>query len=360
MRNRLLFVFSLLLTMSTSGQAQTAALDSLVQAYADQYNLPSLVLGLSINGERTFVGVGESNGAAPDLHTIYEIGSITKVVTALALADAVGRGEVTLDTPVRGLLPEGAMVAQHESGPILLRHLTTHTSGLPRIPMEMTLTEDFDMADPYARYDTDALYQTLSTPRAEAAPDARVAYSNLAVGLLGHALAHQAGTTYADLVATRILGPLGMMDTFVEIPDGLDVRFATPHDAAGDPTPPWTLLDATAGAGALRSTASDLLTLGEAALDSSSVLADAFALSMVPRADAGSGQEVGLGWFLQSVPGQEDQTLIFHSGGTGGSRSTLAVIPESGIVVSALTNRSVAAGVDGLLISVLMQLAAQG
>ena len=340
----------LLSALAVGVSAQPAPLDSLARAYAEEHGLPSLVLAVSFGGERTAVGVGDVSGAAPDVNTLYEIGSITKVVTALALADAVGRNEVTLDTPVRDLLPDGAMAEQHESGPVRLRHLSTHTSGLPRIAMEMGFAPGFDMADPYALYDVEALYETLSTARAETAPGETVAYSNLAVGLLGHALAHQAGTTYADLVTTRVLGPLGMTDTFVEVPTELRDRLATPHDAAGAPTAPWTFTDATAGMGALRSTAADLLTLGEAALDADGPLADAFALTLEPRVEVGNGQKVGLGWFLQPAGGVEGRTAAFHSGGTGGFRSTLFVVPDAGLVVVALTNRSTAGGVDGLVV----------
>ena len=345
-------LLSVLLAFAASVSAQPAPLDSLARAFAAEHDLPSLVLAVSVGGERWVASAGslDSLGTPPDARTLYEIGSITKVVTALALADAVGRGEVALDTPVRDLLPEGAMAEQHESGPVRLWHLSTHTSGLPRIPLEMGFVPGFDMADPYALYDVDALYQTLSTPRAETAPGETVAYSNLAVGLLGHALAHQAGTTYADLVTTRVLGPLGMTDTFVEVPVEAQDRLATPHDGAGAPTAPWTMTDAIAGAGVLRSTAADLLTLGEAALDPPVALADAFALTLEPRVDAGNRQRVGLGWFLQPAGGVENRTAAFHSGGTGGFRSTLFVVPDAGLVVVALTNRSVEAGVDRLVV----------
>ena len=341
-----------LLALAVGASAQPAPLDSLAEAAAAAQDLPSVVLAVSLDGERWTAGAGavDSLGTAPDAHTLYEIGSITKVVTALALADAVGRGEVTLDTPVRDLLPRGAMVEQHADGPVRLRHLATHTSGLSRLPLEMGFAPGFDMTDPYALYDVGALYETLSTPRAETAPGGAVAYSNLAVGLLGHALAHNAGTSYADLVTTRVLGPLGMTDTFVEVPADLRDRLATPHDGTGAPTASWTMTDALAGMGALRSTAADLLTLGEAAIDPPADFVDAFALTLEPRADAGNRQSVGLGWFLQPAGGVEGRTAAFHSGGTGGFRSTLFVVPDAGLVVVALTNRWVAGGVDGLVV----------
>ena len=143
-----------------------------------------------------------------------------------------------------------------------------------------------------------------------------------------------------------------MTDTFAEVPAGQRGRLATPHDGAGVATAPWTMTDAMAGAGVLRSTAADLLTLGEAALDPPAALADAFAMTLEPHADAGNRQSVGLGWFLQPAGGVEGRTAAFHSGGTGGFRSTLFVVPDAGLVVVALTNRSVESGVDGLVVQV--------
>jgi CubicO group peptidase (beta-lactamase class C family) len=358
LRNRRCLLGALAVSLTAAASAQPAApLDSLARAYAAEHGLPSLVLAVSVGGERHVAGVGaaDSAGTAPDAHTAYEIGSISKVLTALALAEAVGRGEVALETPVRDLLPDSAMVEQHAAGPVRLWHLATHTSGLPRLAIEMGFAPGFSMADPYALYDAAALYASLSQPRAVTAPGETFAYSNLGVGLLGHALARHAGTTYGALVADRVLGPLGMTGTALAVSDTL--RRARGHDAAGEPVSYWTFQEATAGAGGYLSTAADLLTLGEAALDPASTpLADALALSLEPRFDVDDDRRIGLGWFLASTPGDGAQTLAFHAGGTGGFRSFLGVVPGSGVAVVALTNAGVGPGVDALAVDVLRRL----
>ena len=122
-------------------------------------------------------------------------------------------------------------------------------------------------------------------------------------GQPGFALAQTAETTYADLVRQRVLGPLGMEETFETVPDALASRFVGGHGADGQPVPHWTWTEPTAGAGMWRSSVSDLLTLAEAAIDPSSTdLADALALSLQPHAEIGAGQEMGLGWHLAPTP----------------------------------------------------------
>lgn len=339
---RLLALVAVLAVLVAAPAAQPTPLDSLAQAYAAEHDLPSLVLAASVGGERVVAAAGavDTLGTPPDARTFYEIGSISKVLTGVLLADAVARGEVTLETPVRDLLPDSAMVAQHASGPIRLWHLSTHTSGLPRLFLEMGFAPGFDMADPYARFDTAALYQALAQPRGEAQPGETAAYSNVGVGLLGHALGHRAGTTYAALATDRVLTPLGLTETLAEVPDALAHRFPDGHDR-GAPVPSWTLRDAMFAAGGWRSTAADLLTFGEAALDPAATpLADALALSLTPQFEIDARQRVGLGWFLGEAPGT-GVPIAQHSGGTGGFRSFLAVAPEADVVVVVLTNSTV-------------------
>ena len=333
-----------------AGRPSGVPLDSLVRAYAQANGLPSLVVGVVVDGQRTVVGAGEVEGAVPDAHTLYEIGSVTKAVTSLLLADAVVRGETTLETPLADVLR--APVASHAAGPVRLVDLATHTSGWPRLDLATTLQPGFDPADPYAAYGADRLAAFLRTVPPSAAPGARHAYSNTAVGALGYALARRADTTYAALVSDRVLGPLGMAETFVAVPDSLADRLATGHDASG-PVPHWTLQDATVGAGGLRSTAADMLTLAEAVVrPDETPLAEAIALTLQPRVAVAERVEQGLGWFLAELNG--GGTMAFHDGGTGGFVSFVAALPQDGIGLVVLANRT--GDVSGLAYEVLGRL----
>ena len=343
---RLLLPLTLLLAVSAS--AQPDALDSLARAAVAERGLPSVVIGVTAGGTRAVAGAGDVHGAAPDAHTPYEIGSVSKVLTSLALADAVARGETTLDTPVADLL--GSPVGAHASAPIRLVDLATHTSGLPRIDFGMGWAPGFDIADPYARYTTDSLRATVARFVPETAPGATFGYSNLGAGLLGYALATSAETSYEDLVGQRVLTPLAMFETWITASPEAQAHLAPAHGAEGEPVPWWTFTDASAGAGAWRSTAADLLTLLEAALDPSATpLADALALSLREHHAADGQPAVGLAW--QSAETARGR-MWWHNGMVGGSTAFVAAIPEARVGVVVLANRQSGA-VDALAQDVL-------
>ncbi|PAP75154.1 serine hydrolase domain-containing protein [Rubrivirga marina] len=342
--------FLLVLLAASTATAQPIPLDSLARAAAEADGLPSLVVGIVAGGQRHVAAVGTVDGAAPDAHTVYEIGSVSKVLTSLALADAVTNGELELTTPVATLLPDTLDVAAFASGPYRLVDLATHTSGLPRLPVDLAMVRGFDLADPYALYGPDRLMAFLERAEIETAPGETYGYSNLGAGLLGYALARHDGTTYAEAVRRRVLAPLGLDETTLG-----DARLAPAHGADGAPVPHWTWTDATAGAGGWRSTVSDLLTLAEAALTpSASALPASLALSLEPQVAARDDVAVGLAWHLSPL---DLQTMAWHNGMVGGSAAFVGVVPEAGVAVVALTNRQ--ASVDGLGVEILRRLIAR-
>src|ERR1700728_3129984 len=161
-----------------------------------------------------------------DGDTLFEIGSITKVFTALLAADMAQRDELRLDDPIAKYLPTNVKVPERHGRQITLIDLATHTSGLPRMP------ENFhpkDPNNPYADYSVDALYSFLSSYELRRDIGAKYVYSNLGFGLLGLGLAQRAGTDYEQLVVTRICNPLGMESTRITLSQPLRQRFAAGH-----------------------------------------------------------------------------------------------------------------------------------
>ena len=174
-----------------------------------------IVVGLvDASGERFLASGATAPGGAvlPGADTVYEIGSITKVFTSLVLADMVVRGEVGLDDPVAKFLPATVKVPERDGKRITLRDLSNQVSGLPRMPDNL---KPADGADPYVDYSADRLYEFLARCELGRAVGEKYEYSNLGVGLLGHALALKAGMGYEELVSKRVLEPLGMADTAI-------------------------------------------------------------------------------------------------------------------------------------------------
>ena len=281
-------------------------------------------------------GVDGPAGGAPDGATSFQIGSVTKVFTALLLADAVARGEVELAQPLTSVFPEAV---SHVSGPIRLVDLATHTSGLPRLPPGLWRQALRNREDPYAAFTVEQVERALALPPKHQ-PGGRLRYSNYGAGVLGEALARLTNLPYEQLVRDRIVEPLGLQDTRVE-PDGREVSIAVGHTRRGRPVGDWHL-PALAGAGALRSSVRDLLLLLRAHLDPTSTPLEAAVRAVVePRARISRPLSVGLGWHI--LERKDAVRWWWHNGGTGGFRSFVGFDPAAtrGVVVLSNDTRSV-------------------
>ena len=253
-----------------------------------------------------------------------EIGSVTKLFTALLLAELARAGDVNLQDRVPALLPPGTPLASGVAE-ITLEHLASHRSGLPRLPPGMPRGLTWSArVDPYAGMDADRLIGSLASTRVRGTPGlAPVRYSNYGFGLLGLLLGRATGLGYRATVMDRVVSPLGLQAT------SFDDSPLHQGRHRGRPIGPWHLA-AMAGAGGLRAPASDLLTLLEAVRDGAGPLAEAIAETLRPRSTRGH-TGVGLGWFML---GGTD--LLMHDGGTLGARSEVRLERHSGTAVVVL------------------------
>jgi len=285
-------------------------------------------------------GAPEKGDQRPlDGDTLFEIGSITKVFTALLAADMAQRGEVKLDDPIQKYLPPAVKIPERGGRQITLIDLATHTSGLPRMP------ENFrpkDPSRPYADYTVDALYSFLSSYELRRDIGVKYVYSNLGFGLLGLGLAQRAGMDYEKLVVTRICDPLGMNSTRITLSDSLRRRFAAGHSSDLVTVPEWEI-PSLAGAGALRSSANDLLTFLAAMMGyTDNPLAAAQKTTLSIRRPTGAPfMETGLGWDIDTRGGTE---IISKAGGTAGYSTFIAYSPKTRVGVVALANTSTGEG----------------
>jgi CubicO group peptidase (beta-lactamase class C family) len=317
-------VVGLCLAASGSAGGPAAQEDRLRAALAERIEVGRqgtgvLVGQLSPDGRRVFSSHGRirAGGPPPSADTLFEIGSITKVFTALVLADMVERGEVAFDDPVGRLLPD-VTVPSRNGRAITLADLATHTSGLPRLPGNL---DGGSLENPYARYRAADLYAFLAGHRLARDPGAQWEYSNLGAGLLGHALSVKAGLSYEALVRRRVLEPLALKDTTITLSADQRGRSATAHDGELRPVPWWDF-DAFAGAGAIRSTAADMLVFAAAAMGGETPLKHAFARMAMLRRPGQAGMPQLAGWVVVRVAEAE---LLAHDGGTHGFRASLMV-----------------------------------
>lgn len=293
------------------------------EGYVADHPRAALVIGLTQGGKRAVLGLGRvsaTKAAPPDAQTLFEIGSITKVFTAIALARLELDGQAKLTNTVRALLPaQVALAAALE--PVTLLHLATHTSGLPRLPGNLDHSAANE-ANPYAKYRAEELYQFLAGVKPNNPPGRLADYSNVGFALLGHLLALKAGQPYEELVRSALLEPLGMTNTAIQLTDPQRVRLAPGHSPKGEPVPGWDF-DVFESAGAFHSDASDLLTFIEANLadaDTSAGRSLALARQLHKTGETGG---LPLGW-QREVSLQGALEIYWHNGGTGGYASFIA------------------------------------
>lgn len=279
------------------------------------------------DGRATWTGFGDVT-----TNSRFELGSITKTFDGLLLADAVERGEVRLDDRLDAHLPE---LAGTEVGTVTLEELVSHRAGLPAFARPSGVRI---MAEDLAGAELTAF--SSPTPESVVSDAATISlsgrgewvYSNLGASLLGFALARTAGAPdWPTYVEERLLEPLGMHDTLIAEPGRPAPDLMQPHLANGHRTAPWTGSGyAPAGVG-VTTTATDLTTYARAILDGTAPGTQA----LDARWDAAYGQRIGLAWMVADSDGHP---IAWHNGGTGGTRTMLAIDRDRGEAAIVLTN----------------------
>lgn len=275
---------------------------------------------------RSFACADAKNAARIGPDTSFEIGSVSKTMTAALLADLIGQGKGSLDDPLSAWLPPGTKLPDYHGKPILLRHIVTHTSGLPALPSRMAAP---DMADPYAKLDEAALLASLGDATLTAEPGKRFEYSNFASMVLSYAVARRAGMDMETLLKQRLFAPLGMQHAYINTaPAG--VRAAVGHTPNGRPTSAWHFQTNLAGVGGVRATLDDMVRYVQGQLGAeASAVAPALRLSQQQVSDT---PPMAMNWMLMPVGGR---TVHVHEGGTGGFSSFVSFDKEKrrGVVI---------------------------
>lgn len=266
----------------------------------------------------------------------FEIGSITKTMTAILLADLILEGKASLDDPLAGHLPEGTVVPEYEGQPILLRHLVTHTSGLPRLPSRLAITNP---QDPYAAFDAGALLASLQDVTLEQAPGGKFEYSNFGSMLVSLVVARHSGPGFEQVLDEKLFTPLGMEAAHVaNRPDG--VEMAAGHLPDGRETPPWTFAGELAGAGGVRATLDDMVRYAQVQFGGvEGRPGEAIALAQ-QAVETAAAQPMAMNWLLMPIGGR---LVHAHDGGTSGFSSMMVFDLERSRAAVVLADTGLAA-----------------
>ena len=302
--------------------------------------------------------------------TVFEVGQLSSLYTTAMLSLLVQRGDLNLADRVADYLPDSVTVPTTPAGrPILLEHLATHTSGLPRLPDNLVST---DPDNPLKGYSTELMYEFLAryevTQRdwLEAFFDFddqsgddpfemedRYEYSDLGMGLLGHVLERSSGASYDDLVRELLGDPIKLANTAGEPTLSMRTYMATGHDNARRPVPAWSDTTLVGGTG-LHSNLLDMMTLVSANMniiyalpevfteDDSTRYHASFDSLIVPRKPADEDSVMtALGWKVKKDNRGRD--IHWLTGRTNGFAAFAAFLKEwrKGVVVLSNSSASI-------------------
>ena len=270
--------------------------------------------------------------------TVFEIGSITKVFTALLLADMVRRGEMRLGDPVARHLPSDFPLPELDGRPITLADLATHTSGLPSWPSFPGTPLSPSWLDNIARFSAEDFKAWLADFHPEPHPPTAAGwwYSNSGYALLGLALAYRGGQPFETLLQARVIKPMGLHDTRFHPTATMGPRLAEGHDAALKPIPPLDI-GIFSPAGALRSTPRDLARFAAAILPGSRahIAPDERLLLSVRRPAPWIGGKQALGWEVVDDPGG---AFVSKDGVTFGQAASMVFDPDKRVAIMVFSN----------------------
>jgi len=332
-----------------------AAIDVEVEKSMKAGLFPGMVVGVYKDG-RTFVKgygvINKKSSQRPDAETVFQIGSVSKVLTALLLQRLCDEGVVSLDATLGELIGE-SMALSPSVRSVTLRQLVTHTSGFPSIPKSLDnkvkeIAGDDDlMLDPYSYLGPRYVFDYLASAE-EKREGGRFEYSNYGMGLLAHVVEVVTGEDYESMVRDKVLLPLGMHHTAITLSPELKEKLAQGYTAKGIPTRVWTFA-ALYGAGAYSSTAEDLTRFIQVSVAESG-LASQLLLKMSEKQFNG---DTGIGWmqpsFIDRFVG--NRAVVWHNGMVGGYASYLSIDAESKSGVVILTNQASSTDMLGMMLT---------
>jgi len=258
--------------------------------------------------------------------TLFEMGSVTKIFTALLLTGMARDRMLAIDDPAEKHLPGDLKLPERDGRRITLADLATHTAGLPRFPpMDGSI---FEAMHSYSLAELKSWLAEFKLPRT---PGSDWEYSNLGYALLALAVSHRANRSYEELLTQRIFAPIGLKNTFLRPP--AQARLAEDHDARLNPMPSWDG-GIFAPAGGLWASIEDLARFVQAVMPGSGSPLEASAqlLLHTRRPARAAGGQQALGW--EVLPAREGD-YVSKDGVVGGQCATAVFDPvrRRGVVV---------------------------
>ena len=314
-----------------------------MQAFVDErinaLGIPGASVGVLHAGEERTAGFGVTNADHPlpvTAGTIFQIGSITKTFTGTMLMMLAEQGKLTIDAPIRSILPEFRVVDETASAQATIRHLLTHTGGW----------EGDVFADTGSGPDALALYVKRMADLTQIAPlGAAMSYNNAGFAVAGRIVEILTGKPYREALREMLLEPLGLDGSTLDAGHVMLKRFAVGHKVAlqgSKPAGPWPLPRYVEPMGGLLCPVGDLLTyarfhLGDGTAPNGQRLLrpESLAAMHAPAVPVCGKESWGLPFAVDDSSGLR---VVSHGGGTVGQIAMLAFVPEQDFAIAILTN----------------------
>lgn len=285
-------------------------------------------------GQTYFYGVVKKDdglNVVNNERAVFEIGSISKVLTSTMLAQVNIDDKLKLDDDISKYIN----CSIYKNAQITFTQLATHSSGLPRLPPGLLWSALFkDRKNPY-RYFGDAELIDYVQKKLIQKKIGKFRYSSLGAGLLGHTLCDILGTNYESALQQLVCRPLGLKSTTTDRNLLLE-SLVKGRDRKGKETPYWDL-NALVGAGGIYSNVTDLTKFALANFDEKN---EALKLQHKPTLTVDKEVSVGLGWLIINSKNTGGANWFYHNGGTGGFCSEYFMDLKSKTAIILLTNVS--------------------
>jgi D-alanyl-D-alanine-carboxypeptidase/D-alanyl-D-alanine-endopeptidase len=341
-------VLTLNLGCDSSTQPEPATLTEAIDELAESYVEVGAMVGVVRGSETLVLSYGTKQfGAddAPDRHSVFEIGSITKTFTTALLARRILDGTLEPEEAVQPYLPGDRVTLPTRDGEeITFIRLATHRSGLPQRVQDSDYPKPpgFNPLNWYAAYTTDHIYDYLTNyVELVFTPGSDWLYSNTGMGLLGHVLGLIDGTSYETLVSREMFDVLGMDNSSLFLTDAQRDNFALGHSSSRNVVPNYTANDIYQGAGFIKSSLDDMLLYLKAHLRlTDTPLNDALEYTREPLFHVEYWGDSGMDWYTKEL--EDGQVVTYKGGRTGGYGAYMGLNESTSTGTIVLLNHSVA------------------
>ncbi len=331
-----------------ASEALDARLRPAVEKFLEENSVPSACVGVVLDGEVSYTAAfgqrHRANGEMATTETLYGIGSVSKVFTATLAVLMEEEGDLSLDDLVADWWPSDSPMPG--AGEITLRHLLSHTSGLPRSsPTRRNLAIDGPLnpgiALPMSR---EALREGLRMAELQNSTGETWDYSNFGVNIAGHVLECVSEQDFESLLRKRLLQPLGMDSTVIHRSDEDERRYAAHYwviDPERKERPPWVFGEV-AAAGGISCTIGDLTRFVAYHCGSGDSLPTTVRERMrepIIAANIGPDGMQCIGWFRYRLASPNGpRTVYTHGGEIDGHSAEILCDPEHGLGLAVMVN----------------------